>query len=73
MSGIETGENFVSAETIDKLVKALDTSMEELFATNHLKMEDELRHEIDNKLNYLSGDPEKLEIVYNVIKGLLKE
>ena len=73
MSGIETGENFVSAETIDRLVKALDTSMEELFATNHLKMGDELRQEIDNKLNCLSDDPVKLEIVYNVVKGLLKE
>ena len=47
--------------------------MEELFATNHLKMGDELRQEIDDKLNCLKDDPAKLEIVYNVIKGLLKE
>ena len=47
--------------------------MEELFATNHLKMGDELRLEIDNKLNCLSDDPAKLEIVYNVVKSLLKE
>lgn len=73
MSGIETGENFVSAETIDKLVKALDTSMEELFATDHLKMVDELRQEIDDKLNSLNDDPAKLAIVYNVVKSLLKE
>ena len=73
MSGIETGENFVSAETIDKLVKALDTTLEELFATDHLKMEDELREEIDAKLDALNNDSEKLVIVYNVIKSLLKE
>lgn len=73
MSGIETGENFVSAETIDKLVKVLDTSMEELFATEHLKNGDELIEQINEKLNCLNNDPSKLIIVYNVIKSLLKE
>ena len=73
MSGIETGENFASAETIDKLVSALDTTLEELFATNHLKIEEDLRQEIDDKLDDLSNDSEKLVIVYNVVKSLLKE
>ncbi len=73
MSGIETGENFVSAETIDKLVRVLDTSMEELFATEHLKDGEELIEEINEKLNYLNDDPSKLIIVYNVVKSLLKE
>ena len=73
MSGIETGENFASAETIDKLVSALDTTLEELFATNHLKVEKDLRQEIDEKLDDLSHDNEKLVIVYNVIQSLLKE
>ena len=73
MSGIETGENFVSAETIDKLVKALDTTLEELFSTDHLKLSTELRQEIDKKLDCLKNDNEKLVVVYNVIKSLLKE
>ena len=73
MSGIETGENFASAETIDKLVSALDTTLEELFATNHLKIEEDLRQEIDEKLNSLNNDSKKLVIVYNVIQSLLKE
>lgn len=73
MSGIETGENFVSAETIDNLVKALDTTVEELFATDHLKVGDELRQEIDEKLDILNDDPSKLVIVYKVVKSLLKE
>ena len=73
MSGIETGENFASAETIDKLVSALDTTLEELFSTNHLKVQEDLRQEIDEKLNSINGDNEKLIIVYNVIQSLLKE
>jgi transcriptional regulator with XRE-family HTH domain len=39
LSGIEIGENFVTAETLDKIIKALNTTTEELFATNHLKEE----------------------------------
>ena len=73
MSGIQTGENFASAETIDKLVSALDTTLEELFSTNHLKVQEDLRQEIDEKLNSINGDNEKLIIVYNVIQSLLKE
>lgn len=73
LSGIEIGENFVSSETIDKLLKALNTTTEELFATNHLRDANELRTEIDNKLNSIMHDTAKLEIIYNVIKGLTKE
>jgi len=73
LSGIETGENFVSAETIDKLLSALNTTSEELFATNHLRSEKELMNEINLKLKNISKDMYKLEIVYNVLKGLTKE
>ena len=73
MSGIETGENFVSAETLDKLLCALDTSTEELFATDHLKLGKDLRQFIDEKLDVISEDPTKLAIVYNVVKSLSKE
>ena len=73
LSGIETGENFVSAETIDKLLIALNTTTEELFATRHLRTPEELRAEIDLKLDSLMNKPEKLEIVYNILKGMLLE
>jgi len=73
LSGIETGENFVSAETIDKLLIALNTTTEELFATRHLREPKELRDEINQKLDNLMQNPEKLEVVYNVINGLLLE
>ena len=50
LSGIEIGENFVTAETLDKIIKALNTTSEELFATNHLKEEQELVEEIKDNL-----------------------
>ena len=73
LSGIEIGENFVTAETLDKIIKALNTTSEELFATNHLKEKQELINEIENNIKTISKNPTKLDILYNVTKSLVKE
>ncbi len=73
LSGIEIGENFVTAETLDKIIKALNTTTEELFATTHLKGQEELIEEIQNSIKYIATDPTKLDILYNVAKSLRKE
>lgn len=73
LSGIEIGENFVTAETLDKIIKALNTTTEELFATSHLKEQQELLDEIQKRITYIAKYPQKLDILYNVIKSLTKE
>ena len=73
LSGIEIGENFVTAETLDKIIKALNTTAENLFATNHLKEEQELLKEISQKIKIISQNPTKLDILYNVVQSLTKE
>ncbi len=75
LSGIELGEGFVSAETLDKLVDALDTTFEEMFATNHYKETPILVREISGIVETLANDSDRrrLEILYNVGKSLLKE
>ena len=73
LSGIEIGKNFVTAETLDKLVKALNTTTEELFATNHLRTKDELVEEIVSNIKVISENPEKLDVLYNVTMSLIKE
>lgn len=73
LSGIEIGENFVTSETLDKIIKALNTSSEELFATSHLKEEDEILKEIEQNIITISKNPIKLDILYNVTKSLIKE
>ena len=72
LSGIEIGENFVTAETLDKIIKALNTTTEELFATNHLKKEQELLQEIQQNTLFIAKNPTKLDILYNVTKSLMK-
>ncbi|MBR1775711.1 helix-turn-helix transcriptional regulator [bacterium] len=73
LSGIEIGENFVTAETLDKLIKALNTTTDELFALNHLRDDADIKAEIINDVEYLSNDKEKLKILYNIVKGLIRE
>ena len=64
LSGIEIGENFVTAETLDKIIKALNTTTEELFATNHLRDDKMLVEEIIRNVNYIAKDSVKLDILY---------
>jgi transcriptional regulator with XRE-family HTH domain len=73
LSSIEIGENFVSAETFDKLVTALDTTAEELFATNEFKDTEELISLINENIAKISNSSEKLEIVYNLTNSLVRK
>lgn len=73
LSSIETGENFVKAETLDKILEAFDITAEELFATNHLKDCAELLQMINQNIAEISDNSEKLELVYNLPKSLCKK
>ena len=71
LSKIEIGENFVTSETLDKLLSALDITAEELFATNKFKAPTELIRMINNNIVQIGEDSEKLEIIYNLTKSLI--
>lgn len=72
LSSIELGENFVTAETLDKLLVALETTSEELFATNNVKEPKDLIKSIQQNLALIGDNSEKLEIVYNLTKSLVR-
>lgn len=72
LSSIELGENFVTAETLDKLLVALETTSEELFATNNVKEPKDLIKSIQQNLALIGENSEKLEIVYNLTKSLVR-
>lgn len=73
LSSIELGENFVTAETLDKLLIALEVTSEELFATEHLKTPEELIRKININIAKINDDSEKLEIIYNLTKSLTRK
>lgn len=72
LSKIEVGATFVSAETLSKLVEALSTTTEELFANNHIKKPDELLMGIYQNLDKISGNQKKLELIYKIIEFLVQ-
>lgn len=72
LSGIETGENFVTAETLEKIFEALDVSSSELFAFDHIKPQEELVSEIIEDVQKLK-DRDKIETVYKIIKATIND
>ena len=61
LSRIEVGTSFVKAETLEKLLKALNVTTEDLFATDHIRSKDELIKEINKHLKQASAkDLEKI-------------
>ncbi len=70
LSSIELGENFVSAETLDKILSAFEITAEELFATNRYKDSQELLKMINKNIAQIGDNSEKLGIIYNLTKSL---
>lgn len=73
LSSIELGENFVTAETLDKLLNALEITSEELFATNKYKDSKELLTRINENLALIGDDSDRLEIIYNLTNSLVRK
>ena len=70
LSSIETGENFVTAETLDKLLLSLDITAQDIFYTDSVKESDELIELINKNISKIGNDSKKLEIIYNLTKIL---
>ena len=70
LSKIEIGENFLSADTLEKLLQALNINVQQLFDFEHLKNNKELLNDIYEYLNNLDND--KLVIVYKIIQSIAK-
>jgi len=73
LSGIEVGANFVKAETLEKLLSALNTTTEELFANDNLKEASVLTDEIISRVKTLKNNRIKLERIYKIVKFLSEE
>lgn len=72
MSGIETGENFVTSDTLEKILEVLNVSSSELFAFDHIKPQNDLKEEIITDIQNLK-DRNKIETVYKIVKAAISE
>ena len=72
LGGIENGENFLTADTLEKVLMVLDVSSSELFAFDHLKPQEELLEEMISDLRAIKSR-EKIETIYKLIKAIIIE
>lgn len=73
LSNIEIGASFLKAETLEKLLIALNITTEELFANNHIKNKKELLADIYTYIDTLKNNSQKLEKAYKLIRFLTED
>ena len=69
LSEIENGNNFFTADTLEKIITSLEIEPEELFNFSHYKEQDELLQEINTML---TQNPDKITDVYKIVRALVK-
>jgi len=72
LSSIELGKNFITSETLDKILSLFDLTLQEFFETDDYKDPEELLKRINRNINDFADNPKKLAIVYNLTKSLKK-
>ena len=68
LSKIECGNNFITAETLSKILSALSVEPHELFYFGHNKDEAELQTELLDKINNKNINIKLLYQIYNALK-----
>lgn len=68
--GIETGKNFMTAQTMEKLLECLDVPLDELFSVEHLRPTNELIDDIHKIVNDVKDDRDKVEEIYKILKAI---
>ena len=66
--GIENGKNFVTAETLEKIIKVLDITSVDLFTEEKALTPQEIIDYSKINIEKLITEPEKLNLVYKILK-----
>lgn len=71
LSIIETGNGFLTAETLEKILEKLNLEPDELFSFGGIKTNEELHSNILKNLETIKSDRTKLALVDTLLKSLL--
>ncbi len=70
LCGIEIGKNFLTSNTLEKILEVLNITPQELFLVNHYQPREDLEQEIFETISKIK-DREKIEIIYKIIKSFV--
>jgi len=70
LSRIECGKNFVTAETLEKILSILSVKISDLFTTDSEQSSDAIYEDIQKYLELLKTNPQKLVCVHKLIKEI---
>ncbi len=73
LSGIECGNNFLTSQTLEKMMEVLKISPDDLFHIEYLKEPKELTDELLNIIKSLEHDEEKLRLIYKIVQAIVKD
>lgn len=70
LSRIECGKNFLTAETLEKILSVLGVKINELFVYEEEYSSDNVLEDIEKYLQFLKSNPKKLACVHKMIKEI---
>ena len=70
LSSIETGNAFMTSQTLEKIIDVLEIVPSELFTFREQLPNDDMYSYILKKLEFIKNDDERLKIFYNFVKSL---
>lgn len=73
LNRIESGENFVTSETLDKIIATLNVPADILFSYEHLKNENEMIEEINGFVDKIKMVPNQLEKAYRILRIMAED
>lgn len=71
LSGIECGSNFLTSNTLEKILEVLKIGPDELFKLEHYKEPKTLINELISDIKSLENNEEKLQLIYKLIKSAI--
>lgn len=73
LNRIESGQNFVTSETLDKILSTLNVSADVLFSYEHLKEEKEMLEEMYSFIEKMKYKSSQLEKAYRILRIIAED
>lgn len=73
LSAIECGANFLSSQTLEKILEVFNVTLEDMFYFNYLKSNKEMVNELIDDIKANASNTQKLQTIYKVVKAIIRD